>query len=74
MLEGDHLICHWLNVGRMLMKPDDSWKIQPVGKMVIPIDISPPSADLSWTSTAELTANMKIAVFFLTSFILKILC
>ena len=38
-------------------------QIQPIGKVAIPIDMSPARADMSCKSTAELTTDIKIAVF-----------
>ena len=67
MLEGDHLLSHWLKVGRTLTQSNhhsifrmSSSKTQPIGKTAIPIDTS---QDMSWRSTVELTTNMKTAVF-----------
>ena len=68
MLEGDHLLSHWLNIGRTLTQPNHRLIFRTAAtnsansKDGDPIDTSPARADTSWTRTAELTTNMKIVV------------
>ena len=68
MLEGDHLLSHWLNADRTLRQSNrhliflhGSNRIQPIGKLVIAIGMSPAHANTSWRNTADLTTNMKIS-------------